>query len=105
MLDASFAAVRRFGHVVSCLGWGNHALAPLSFKCASYSGVFTLIPLLTGQGRDHHGAIMAEATKLAEAGSLLPRLDPRNFSFATVTEAYEAIANRTAKGKLIVNVL
>jgi NADPH2:quinone reductase len=31
-LDASFQAVRRFGHVVSCLGWGAHALAPLSFK-------------------------------------------------------------------------
>ena len=26
-LDASFVAVRRFGHVVSCLGWGTHALA------------------------------------------------------------------------------
>jgi NADPH2:quinone reductase len=30
--DASFQAVRRFGHVVSSLGWGTHALAPLSFR-------------------------------------------------------------------------
>ena len=44
-LDASFVAVRRFGQVVSCLGWGTHALAPLSFRAASYSGVFTLLPL------------------------------------------------------------
>src|SRR6266436_3711767 len=41
-LDASFNAVCRFGHVVSALGWGTHALAPLSFRAASYSGVFTL---------------------------------------------------------------
>src|SRR4051812_11937681 len=33
VLDASFAAARRYtGHVVSSLGWGTHALAPLSFR-------------------------------------------------------------------------
>jgi NADPH2:quinone reductase len=42
-LDASFQAVARFGHVVSALGWGTHALAPLSFRAATYSGVFTLL--------------------------------------------------------------
>src|SRR5262249_26975923 len=47
-LDASFNAVRRFGHVVS--GWGSHSLAPLSFRAATYSGVFTLLPLLSGEG-------------------------------------------------------
>jgi len=35
-LDASFNAVRRFGHVVSALGWGTHALAPLSFRAGGY---------------------------------------------------------------------
>ncbi|MGW1449022.1 alcohol dehydrogenase catalytic domain-containing protein, partial [Micromonospora sp. NPDC002411] len=44
-LDASFAAVRTYhGHVVSALGWGTHSLAPLSFRGATYSGVFTLLP-------------------------------------------------------------
>ena len=37
-LDASFNAVIRFGHVVSALGWGTHALAPLSFRAASLFG-------------------------------------------------------------------
>ena len=31
-LDASFQDIRRFGHVVSILGWGTHSLAPLSFR-------------------------------------------------------------------------
>ncbi|WP_368310374.1 zinc-binding dehydrogenase [Luteibacter sp. CQ10] len=57
-LDASFKAVARFGHMVSSLGWGTHALAPLSFRAASYSGVFTLLPLLTGEGKAHHGDIV-----------------------------------------------
>ena len=68
--------MRRFGHVVSALGWGTHALAPLSFRAATYSGVFTLLPLLSGEGRAHHGEIMAEATRLIEAGKLVPRSMP-----------------------------
>ena len=67
-LDAAFQAVRRYGHVVSSLGWGTHALAPLSFRGATYSGVFTLLPLLTGEGRLHHGDILREAT-VASRGS------------------------------------
>ena len=76
-LDASFDAGRRFGHVVSALGWGSHALAPLSFRAATYSGVFTLLPLLTGEGRAHHGEILREAARLVEAGKLSVRLEPR----------------------------
>ncbi|MGH0359535.1 zinc-dependent alcohol dehydrogenase family protein [Sinorhizobium meliloti] len=103
-LDTAFKAVARFGHVVSCLGWGTHALAPLSFKSATYSGVFTLIPLLTGEGREHHGAIMREATKLVQAGKVSPRLDPRTFTLETAANAHELIENRKANGKLVVDV-
>ena len=102
-LDASFEAVSRFGHVVSCLGWGRHALASLSFKGATYSGVFTLLPLLTGEGRAHHGDILAQATRLVEAGELVPLVDPRRFSLASVESAYNAVRDRDAQGKIIVD--
>jgi len=102
VLDSAFVAVRRFGHVVSSLGWGTHPLAPLSFRAATYSGVFTLLPLLTGEGREHHGAILAEAARLAEAGRVLPTLDPRRFSLANVADAYRAIRDGKARGKLVV---
>ncbi len=103
-LDDAFAAVRRFGHVASALGWGTHALATLSFRAGTYSGVFTLLPLLSGEGRAHHGEILAEATRLAEAGQLTPLLDPRRFTLATVGDAYRAITERTAKGKMTVEI-
>lgn len=102
-LDASFNAVARFGHVVSALGWGTHALAPLSFRAATYSGVFTLLPLLTGEGRAHHGDILREATRLIEAGKLTPRVDPRHFTMATIDEAYRAFEGSTA-GKIVVDI-
>ncbi len=103
-LDNAFKAVKRFGHVVSALGWGTHALAPLSFKSASFSGVFTLLPLLTGEGREHHGEIMRQATALADAGRLLPKLDPRTFTLEDVAEAHALIENRRAQGKLVIDI-
>lgn len=103
-LDASFNAVSRFGHVVSALGWGTHALAPLSFRAASYSGVFTLLPMLTGEGRAHHGDILREATRLIEAGEVVPRVDPRHFKLATVAEAYRALASNDSAGKIVVDI-
>lgn len=103
-LDASFNAVRRFGHVISCLGWGTHSLAALSFRAASYSGVFTLLPMLTGQGRAHHGQILREARRLAESGKVMPLVDPRRFTLDSAAEAHREIENRSATGKIVVDV-
>jgi NADPH:quinone reductase len=104
-LDASFAAVKHFGHVVSASGWGTHALAPLSFREATYSGVFTLHPLLSGEYRAHHGEMMREATRLAEAGKLKPRVDARRFDFSSAEQAYEAMQDGSARGKIVVDVV
>lgn len=103
-LDASFNAVMRFGRVVSCLGWSTHSLAPLSFRAASYSGVFTLLPMLTGQGRAHHGQILREATRLSEVGKITPRLDPRRYTFNSVADAHRAVEDRSAAGKIVVDI-
>jgi len=104
VLDASFEAVTRFGHVVSALGWGTHSLAPLSFKAASYSGIFTLYPLLSGEGREHHGRILREATRLADSGRLTAWVDPHEFTLETVDEAHEWVSQGFASGKLVVSV-
>ena len=106
-LDASFAAVRHFGHVVSALGWGTHALAPLSFREATYSGVFTLYPLLSGKHRAHHGEMLREATRLAEEGKLSPRLDPRRFDLRSAELAYDTLTQGSQgnlQGKIVVDV-
>lgn len=104
-LDASFAVAKVYtGHVVSCLGWGEHSLAALSFRGATYSGVFTLLPLLTGKGRKHHGEILAEATRMAEAGQLRVLLDDRRFTLANVNDAYAVVKEGKATGKLVIEI-
>lgn len=104
-LDASFAVAKVYtGHVVSCLGWGEHSLAPLSFRGATYSGVFTLLPLITGKGRKHHGEILAQAAVMAEAGQLRVLLDERRFTLGTANEAHALVAAGKAAGKVIVDI-
>ncbi|MEV8092520.1 zinc-binding dehydrogenase [Streptomyces nigra] len=105
VLDASFEAVRTYtGHVVSALGWGTHAPAPLSFRGATYSGVFTLLPMLTGQGRAHHGEILREAAALVDDGKLRPLLDGTHYTLADVADAHQAVVNGTAGGKAVVDI-
>jgi len=105
VLDASFKAIARFGHVVSALGWGTHALAPLSFRGGTYSGVFTLLPLLTGEGRAHHGHILREAARLVDTGKLVARVDAATFSLATVGDAHQHVGFAKNVGKVVVNVI
>lgn len=105
VLDVSFKAVRRYtGHVVSILGWGTHSLAPLSFRGASYSGVFTLYPLISGKGRAHHGEILREATLLAETGEVRPLVNSHVYTLSTIGAAYQAVVERKVNGKVIVGV-
>jgi NADPH:quinone reductase len=105
-IDDSFAAVKRYtGHVVSCLGWSTHSLAPLSFRGATYSGVFTLMPLLTGFGQAHHREILREAAALADAGKLRPLINKQSFSAnpAEIAAAH-ALVESGALGKVVVDV-
>jgi len=102
VLDASFIAVKRYtGHVVSCLGWGSHSLAPLSFRAATYSGVFTLMPLLMGIGRAHHGHILEEAAKLVDQGQLKPLLAEDRFTRDQIAAAFNLVA-KGSKGKVVI---
>jgi NADPH:quinone reductase-like Zn-dependent oxidoreductase len=71
---------------------------------ATYSGVFTLQPMLTGMGREHHGAILREATRMAEAGQILPLLDPRHFHLQTADQALTLIVRRGETGNIVVEI-
>jgi NADPH:quinone reductase-like Zn-dependent oxidoreductase len=105
-LDASFQAARLYGgHVVSALGWGTHALAPLSMRAATYSGVFTLLPLLSGKGRMQHGAILRQVAQLVDAGKVKVMLDPQRYRLQDANAAHQALSQRTARGKVVVDIV
>ena len=105
ILDASFEAVGRNGHVVSALGRGSYVISALSFKAASYSGIFTLLPLLTGIGREQHGAILRAIAGLVEAGQVRTIVDPRRFALDQVADAHALVASGAGRGKLVVDLV
>jgi NADPH:quinone reductase len=100
-LDVAFNAVRVHGRVTSSLGWGSYSLAPLSFRSARYAGVFTLRPLITGEGREAHGRILREAAKLAEAGQLTPRMDEARYTLDQAEAGHERVRTGAATGKVV----
>ena len=103
-IDASFSAVRRYtGQVVSCLGWSTHSLAPLSFRGATYSGVFTLYPMLSGVGLERHGEILKKAAAMADEGKLKPLLNSTRFTPADLDAAYAAVESGST-GKVVVEI-
>ncbi len=102
-IDAAFEAVKVRGHVTSALGREAHNLAPLSLRAATYSAVFTLLPLLTGKGRKHHGDILRDIARLANAGKLVPRIDPRHFGLDDLTAAHAAVTSKPA-GKVVIDI-
>ena len=60
--------------------------------------------MLTSQGRAHHGEILREATRLAEAGNIVTRVDHSRFDLESAAEAHGAVEQRTAAGKVVIDV-
>ncbi len=60
--------------------------------------------MLTGEGREHHGEILREATRLVEVGKIMPRLDHRHFTLETLCDAYRSIKTGPVAGKIVVDV-
>ncbi len=105
VLDASLSMTKYYGHITSCAAFGEHQLASSSLRCATLSGVFILLPMLTGKRRSHHGEVLAIATKLVEEGKLRPIVDPRHFNLEQTIEAHNAVENGTAAIKVVIDVI
>jgi NADPH:quinone reductase-like Zn-dependent oxidoreductase len=103
-LDDAMIAVKPHGHVVSCYAFSAHNLAPGSLRCFTLSGVFVLLPLLSGEGRRHHGDILRDASRMVEDGKLKPLLDPHRYSMADALAAHDLQASGKAVGKIVVDI-
>lgn len=104
-LAVSQLAIKPYGHITSCYAFSELNLAPSSLRCATISGVFVLLPMLSGQGRKHHGEILRELTQLVEAGQIIPVVDPRSFTLETALEAQDLVENKSALIKVVIDVI
>lgn len=103
-LSSSLSAIRPYGHITSCYAFGEYNLAPSSLRCATLSAVFVLLPMLSGEGRDHHGDILRSLTGYVEAGMIKPVIDPRRFTLNDAIAAHDAQEDGSALVKIVIDV-
>lgn len=104
-LEASLAAVRPYGRVISCSAWGPADLAPLLGRSASLTGIFMLLPLLTGEGLQRHGEILQALARLAAEKTVRPLLDAGRYRLADAPQALRTLAAGRHTGKLVIDII
>ena len=97
-------AARRNGHVVMIASKGAHDLAPLYARGLSLHCVMTLMPMLYGEGRAAHGALLERIANFADRGELRPLLDDHAYTLADVPAAHRQVEEGRALGKVVVSV-
>lgn len=60
---------------------------------------------LTGNRRSHHGDVLKTATRLVEEGKLRAIVDPRHFTLDQAIEAHDAVQDRSANIKVVIDVI
>lgn len=103
-LEQSFQAARNGGQVVSTMALTQLNLKSMHLKGLSLHVIFMLLPLLTGEGRERHGAVLREVAALADTGKLQPLVDETRFTLATATDAYRHLESGEATGKVIIDI-
>jgi len=63
-----------------------------------------LLPLLTGEGRAHHGEILERIAELVDAGSITPIVDAGRYGLTDVVDAHRSLADATNAGKVVVTI-
>lgn len=104
VLQDSLGMTRHYGHITSCAAFGEHNLAVSSLRCATLSGVFVLMPMLSGNARAHHGEILDAATRLIEEGKIRPVVDARHFNLDQAIDAHHAVQQGSASIKVVIDV-
>lgn len=100
----SFEAAALNANIATTVGLLELDLSPAHFKGLSLHIVFMLLPMLSNQGREKHGAILTELASIVDAGALKPLLDDTAFDLDTAGDAYDRLKSGQAIGKVVIDV-
>lgn len=103
-LQNVLSGVAHYGHITSCAAFGSFDITASSLRCATLSAVFVLLPMLSGEGRAHHGKILSQLTDFVERGLLKPIVDPRKFTLADALNAHDAVESGSANVKIVIDI-
>lgn len=99
-LDASFAAAKPGGQVVTINARNTHDLTPVHVKALSLHVVMMLMPMLQGRDLEQYPRILSAIAEHCDAGRMRPVLDDKRFDFAQVEAAHRYAAEGVHVGKI-----
>lgn len=100
-LEKSFEAAKWNGSIACIATGGNHDLTRMYSRGLSLHSILTLIPLMTGIGRDHYGKILFEIKKLVETKKIKPLLHDKIFNWKEISFAHKLLESGGQKGKIV----
>lgn len=102
--EGALQAVRNRGRVVAIFTGTDSTtfdIMNLFLRAATIHAQNMSLPLLTGEGREHHGEILREAAMLVDTGKLKPLIDPNQFTFDQINEAHALYESKRHIGKIV----
>ncbi len=102
--DQSLKATRKRGRIVTVFTGTDSTTKDLMTAFINAITVHTQnmsIPLITGEGRDHHGEILREVAKLVDEGKLKPLIHEQHFTFEEANEAHALFEAKKYTGKIV----
>jgi len=104
IFNQSLQATRKRGRIVTVFTGTDSTTQDLMnafIKAATIHTQNMSIPLVTGEGREHHGEILREVADLVDGGKLKPLIDPTRFTFAQANEAHALFESKKHVGKIV----
>jgi len=103
-LPKSFEAARPGGDIVTIAARATVDLSLMHSKGLNLYVVFSLLPILTHEGRDLMGRDMAAIARLVDDGLVRPIIYPKAFTLDTIAEAHHFLETQSHYGKILVRV-
>ena len=102
--DQSLKATRKWGRIAALFTGTDSPtkdLLPAFLNGLTIHTENMSIPLVTGEGRPHHGEILRAVAKLVDEGKLTPLIHEKRFTFDEVNEAHALFEAKSYTGKIV----
>ncbi len=103
-LPKSFEAARPGGDVVTIAARATVDLSRMHSKGLNLYVVFSLLPILTREGRESVGQDLATIARLVDDGLVRPIIYAKGFTLDSIAEAHRFFETQSHYGKLLVRV-
>lgn len=103
-IEKSLAATRVGGHMLGIAMRTTANIAAIHERNLTVSGVFMVLPLLTGDGLSHFRDILTALDRWYEEGRFRPQVHPARFSLTQVADAHRLLEQGSTTGKIVIDV-